>query len=225
MTVPWVFALPWSIYSHCTTTATQSTLLTPTITSSSPSICGKRQKLYFTPLQRCPIQTVPYGNTLPQKKAFSFCLQQGYFLHPSQQVQASSIPSLLSVLWWKCAMKVVGGGSRYMRTEKGPAIKAVELEEQKAGWWPSCSLLCTWSIIRTTSWATSVVTLITATVVLMTWSDHLMVWTGQKYYLSNNFVYDQIKKKTQASKNNNIPINLNYNLCLFLLANVSILTH
>ena len=91
--------LPWSIYSHCTITATQSILLTPTKTASSPSYLWRQTKIQlYTSAEvsnsDCPLPP----HTSPEHSVF----QYGYFLHRSQQAQASSPHSCLHALVEVC---------------------------------------------------------------------------------------------------------------------------
>lgn len=134
MTVPGVLSLPWSIYSRYTITATSSTLLTPTITSSSPSYLWKETKtLLHTSVEvsnsDCPL----WSHTSPEQSIFTLPAV-GLF---SASVSASPGCLLLtSMPWWKCSKMAVGGGSGDLRTENG----ILELEGWKAGQWVCCNL-------------------------------------------------------------------------------------
>lgn len=64
--LPHVFLLPVHYYSQSPYTHHNLALLFSV---------GKRQQLYFTLQQRCPIQIVPYGHTPPHSRVFPFRLQ------------------------------------------------------------------------------------------------------------------------------------------------------
>lgn len=81
---------------------------------------------------------VQFRVSLMVKEYFHSACRGAIFLHPSQQAQASfSLPcpggSVQGWLWVDVVLEV-------LEIENGIAIKAVELEEQKAGQWVCCNL-------------------------------------------------------------------------------------
>ncbi len=83
----------------------------------------------------CPL----WSHTSPEQSIF--ILPAVRLFSATVSVSSGLLLLLLAYMpWWKCAKMAVGGGSGDLRTENGTDIKAVELEEQKAGRWVCCNL-------------------------------------------------------------------------------------
>lgn len=108
--------IPESVYSQHAMMAADSTLLAPHTLLSPLFIYVERDKtLFHTPLQRCPIWTVPCGHTLPRKEYFHSPCNWAIFWHP-----VLSKPRLSrSPLWKKMAP---GGNNSGLRAENCFAI-------------------------------------------------------------------------------------------------------